>query len=81
MRSFHLLATLMMFALSNPLLGLCEAWSKPEKIGALDTEMVDEASGLAISQVHSNRLYHINDSGDGPFFYQSDRKEIGRAHV
>lgn len=48
---------------------LCPQWTFPEKRGILETQFVDEASGLSFSSHHSDRLYHINDSGDGPHFY------------
>jgi hypothetical protein len=44
-----------------------------EQAGVLDTSIINEASGLAVSRF-ADRLYHINDSGDGPFFYQTDLK-------
>lgn len=43
------------------------------KHGALDIDHIAEASGLAISQHSPNQLYHINDSGDGPFLYVTDQ--------
>ncbi|OFZ17203.1 MAG: hypothetical protein A2X86_01770 [Bdellovibrionales bacterium GWA2_49_15] len=51
---------------------LCSQWSAPEKVGDLDITMIPEASGLAYSKIFPNRLYHNNDSGDGPFFYFTD---------
>ncbi len=51
---------------------LCTNWSTPEIIGHLDTKIISEASGLAYSKIISNRLYHNNDSGDGPYFYYTD---------
>lgn len=47
-------------------------WAESVKIGELDEYMIDEASGLAVSPSHKDRLYHINDSGGGPYFYISD---------
>lgn len=41
-------------------------------VGALDHTMLPEASGLAASRQYPDRLYHVNDSGDGPFFYLTD---------
>ncbi|MCH2038440.1 MAG: hypothetical protein MK137_07610, partial [Rickettsiales bacterium] len=41
--------------------------------GALDVDVIAEASGLAISQQEPHLLYHINDSGDGPFLYVTDQ--------
>jgi len=50
--------------------GLCRAWSEGEVVGALDNAQLPEASGLAASR-RSEILYHINDSGGGPFLYTS----------
>ena len=41
-------------------------------MGALDSGFVSEASGLAASRDNPGRLYHVNDSGGGPFLYISD---------
>jgi hypothetical protein len=51
--------------------GICSKWSSKE-IGVLDHTLINEASGLAISKQYPDRLYHINDSGDGPHLYISD---------
>lgn len=51
---------------------LCEEWSAPTKVGTLDTKLINEASGLAISRQFPNRAYHINDSGDDAYFYATD---------
>lgn len=48
---------------------VCTKWSEPKIVGALDPEIVSEASGLAISRQYPDRMYHNNDSGDGGFFY------------
>jgi len=51
---------------------LCKRWSGGEKAGALDRLQLDEASGIAVSERFPGRLYHVNDSGSGPYFYISD---------
>ena len=44
-------------------------------LGTLDPELLDEASGIAVSQRFSDRLYHVNDSGGRGFsFYYTDRR-------
>ncbi len=48
---------------------LCQKWSEPQVIGTLDTSVLNESSGIALSQKFSDRMYNINDSGSGPFFY------------
>lgn len=53
---------------------VCPRWSAPEAAGALDTSLVNEASGLDVSDRFPDRLYHNNDSGDGLRFYISDLK-------
>jgi hypothetical protein len=52
--------------------GLCAKWSPPAKIGALDSQKLKEASGVAVSRLYPGRLYHNQDSGDGPNFYVTD---------
>lgn len=52
----------------------CKAWGPAEAFGALDTKLVNEASGLDVSARHDARLYHNNDSGDGLRFYVSGLK-------
>jgi hypothetical protein len=51
---------------------LCQRWGEPETAGQLDTALLPEASGIALSRIFANRLYHINDSGHGPYFYITD---------
>ena len=51
---------------------LCSKWSEGEKVGELDHNLVNEASGIEASRKFPGRLYHINDSGGGHFFYISD---------
>jgi hypothetical protein len=51
---------------------LCQQWGEPETAGLLDTALLPEASGIALSRVFAERLYHINDSGHGPYFYITD---------
>lgn len=51
---------------------VCSAWSEPIEIGQLDGKILDEESGLAVSRRYP-KLYHINDSGGGPYFYVTDR--------
>ncbi|MFA5140670.1 MAG: hypothetical protein WC728_15695 [Elusimicrobiota bacterium] len=53
------------------LAGLCPKWGPPVQIGSLDPDVLTEASGLAVSRT-SDRLYHMEDSGTGPWFYVSD---------
>jgi hypothetical protein len=50
--------------------GVCQSWSEGETLGELDSRLVSEASGLAASR-GGERIYHINDSGGGPFLYRS----------
>jgi hypothetical protein len=51
---------------------LCQAWSEPQSIGAIDPVALKEASGIAVSRDIPNRLYHHNDSGMGPKFFVTD---------
>jgi len=50
----------------------CERWTEGVPIGQLDVAILPEASGVAASHRFSNRLYHINDSGNGSFFFITD---------
>lgn len=52
--------------------GVCAKWSEAKKAGTLDYLRIDEASGVAVSAKFPGRLYHINDSGGGPYFYITD---------
>lgn len=68
-------ALIMLYLLFTPSAGaaaLCKRWSEGEKAGALDRLQIDEASGIAVSKRFPGRLYHVNDSGNGPYFYISD---------
>lgn len=50
----------------------CKNWGKSTKAGELNHKIINESSGLALSTVYENRLYHHNDSGDGPYFYMTN---------
>ncbi|MEZ4548371.1 MAG: hypothetical protein R3B51_11955 [Thermodesulfobacteriota bacterium] len=52
-----------------PAAAVCAKWSEAKKAGTLDYLRIDEASGVAVSAKFPGRLYHINDSGGGPYFY------------
>jgi hypothetical protein len=51
---------------------LCKKWSTYSKIADLDQNHLLEVSGLAWSLKDPQRLYHVNDSGDGPRVYLTD---------
>lgn len=51
---------------------LCQKWSSPESVGELDSSLLPEASGLAVSAQFSNRLYHVNDRGNQPAIIVTD---------
>lgn len=53
---------------------LCSKWGEPKQVGVLDHNLINEASGLEVSAKYPGRLYHINDSGGGHFFYITDSK-------
>lgn len=48
---------------------ICKEWGEAQVVGKLDHNTIDEASGIAVSGKNSNVLYHVNDSGNGPYFY------------
>ena len=58
------------FTLSCMANSLCKKWGESIRVGTIDTSLITESSGLAVS-AQFDRLYHINDSGDGPNFYWS----------
>jgi len=43
-------------------------------VGTLERTLLPEASGLAFSNLVPQRLYHINDSGNGPYFLYTDAR-------
>jgi hypothetical protein len=49
------------------------AYGKPEVIGKIASDDVDESSGIAASRCQPGVLWTHNDSGDGPFIYAIDR--------
>lgn len=51
---------------------LCPKWSLPSKEGELNSKIVGESSGIAVSRA-ADVLYHMNDSGTGPEFHVSKR--------
>ncbi len=51
---------------------LCSNWGEGKKTGVLDHKLINEASGIEASRKFEGRLYHINDSGGGQFFYITD---------
>ena len=51
---------------------LCKNWGKPKTLGTLDHKIIAEASGIAVSQLGNNRIYHVNDSGNGSYFYTTN---------
>lgn len=60
---------------------ICQKWSGPQVIGKLNTDFIDESSGIAISEKYSDRMYNINDSGSGPVVFTTklngqDTKQI-----
>jgi len=54
---------------------------KSEQIGTLNARYIDESSGVAFSKRHPGRIYHVNDSGDGPNLYTTDLKGLGTARI
>ena len=48
---------------------LCGKWGEGKRTGVLDHNLINEASGIETSRKFPGRLYHINDSGGGQFFY------------
>ena len=65
------LSTLVFMALPS-FAEVCGKWGEGEKTGQLNSSMINEASGIAVSRKYPGRLYHVNDSGGGPYFYTTD---------
>jgi len=63
--------TLLLSFYSLALAQLCQTWSA-QTVGAIDTTISDETSGLAASQLVDDRLYLVSDS-DWPHFYVTDQ--------
>jgi hypothetical protein len=53
----------------------CASWGAAVEIGALDHEVIEEASGLDFSERHHGRIYHIAD-GDDSRLYVTDRRGV-----
>jgi len=62
---------LYLLLISNSYGQLCKNWGQPITLGALDHKIIAEASGIAVSHLGNNRLYHVNDSGNGSYFYST----------
>ena len=67
-----LLSTLVFLNLNLAQAQICQEWSESKVLGQIDPSVIDEASGLAVSRKFPDKVYHINDSGDGPNFYVTD---------
>ena len=42
--------------------GLCLEWGEAREVGQLDSAIIPEASGIEVSSVFPDRLYHVDDS-------------------
>ncbi len=51
---------------------VCKTWAPSKVVGTLDHNIIDEASGIALSHGVANRLYHINDSGSKGSVFVTD---------
>ncbi len=60
---------------------ICGKWGDAKKVGTLDHLQINEASGIAVSRRFPGRLYHVNDSGGGPYFYVSGMEARGAKPV
>ncbi len=48
---------------------LCEKYGQAQRAGKIDSNILQEISGMAVSRQYPNILFVHNDSGDGPFIY------------
>jgi len=53
---------------------ICRTWGEARNVGTLERSLLPEASGLAFSNLVPERVYHINDSGNGPYFLYTDAR-------
>jgi len=67
-----ILFTLNSFAQETSSTSFCSRWADEKIIGEMPADVINESSGLVASRQFNDRLYHINDSGDGPYFYVTD---------
>ncbi len=67
-----LMGSISVFCLHSTSSAFCKSWGKAVRTGTLDRRVIPEASGLVVSRKFPNRLYHINDSDNEPFFYITD---------
>ena len=67
----YLLGVVFFLNTANSKAALCRRWSEARDIGALDIQKIPEASGIAVSSVFSNRLYHKSD-GNNPLIFVTD---------
>jgi hypothetical protein len=52
----------------------CVKWNDVKTVGELPGEEINESSGMVASSIREDLIYHINDSGDGPFVYMTNTK-------
>ncbi len=53
---------------------ICRTWSAAQNVGTLEPKLLPEDSGMALSNLVPDRIYHINDSGNGPYFLYTDAR-------
>ena len=46
----------------------------PQEMGELETDLITEASGIAVSEQHNGSLWVHNDSGNDPFIFLIDQQ-------
>lgn len=69
--SLSLMISITSFA-SSP--SICVKWNDVKTVGELPGEEINESSGMVASSIREDLLFHINDSGDGPFVYMTNTK-------
>jgi|GEM_PF-1624107 len=70
---FGILLTTSVTSLGDSLVEPCESWSANEAFQSLPAEHFPEVSGMRSSKKFADRLYLVNDSGDGANFYSFDQ--------
>ncbi len=60
------------FQVQNVWGALCPKWETAQQIASVNSKIVDELSGFAVSRTQES-FYYVNDSGTGPEFFVSRR--------
>ncbi len=71
MKIFIIITIISLWTIAVTHAELCMRWNESQEVGLLDKNILKEASGIEVSSSNKT-LYHINDSGNGIYFYTSN---------